>query len=41
MLLVDDEPVNLEVARHLLEDVGFQVDTAQDGVDALALASLN
>jgi CheY-like chemotaxis protein len=34
-LLVDDEPINLEVARHLLEDSGLVVDTAQDGEEAL------
>ena len=31
ILLVDDEPVNLEVARMFLEDSGLIVDTAEDG----------
>lgn len=31
ILLVDDEPVNLVVARMLLEDAGLLVDTAEDG----------
>jgi CheY-like chemotaxis protein len=35
ILLVDDEPVNLEVARFLLEGVGLLVDTAEDGVEAV------
>ncbi len=39
LLLVEDEPVNREVATTLLEDAGLSVDTAQDGVEAVALAS--
>ena len=35
VLLVDDEPVNLEVARYLLEDAGIIVDTAADGLEAV------
>ncbi len=35
ILIVDDEPVNLEVARFLLEESGLRVDTAADGEDAL------
>jgi PAS domain S-box-containing protein len=35
ILLVDDEPVNLEVARCLLESSGLQVDTAEDGFEAI------
>ena len=31
ILVVDDEPVNLEVARYLLEDAELRVDTAEDG----------
>ena len=38
VLLVDDEPINLDVARFLLEDVGLQVDTAGDGIKAVELA---
>lgn len=41
VLVVDDESVNLTVARHLLADVGLQVDTAENGVDAVALAREN
>jgi PAS domain S-box-containing protein len=39
ILLVEDEPVNQEVAKFLLEDVGLQVDIAVDGAEAMALAS--
>jgi PAS domain S-box-containing protein len=36
VLLVDDHPVNREVARALLERVGLRVVEAADGLDALA-----
>jgi PAS domain S-box-containing protein len=36
ILIVDDEPLNLEVAQFILEDVGLAVDTAEDGQHALA-----
>ena len=39
ILLVEDEPVNQEVAKFLLEDVGLQVDIATDGVEAKAKAA--
>jgi PAS domain S-box-containing protein len=39
VLLVDDEPVNLAVAQFMLEDVGFVVDSASDGAQAVARAS--
>jgi PAS domain S-box-containing protein len=35
VLLVDDEPINLEVARFLLEDTGLLVDVAEDGLEAV------
>ena len=35
ILLVEDEPINREIAQILLEDVGFTVDTAEDGQIAL------
>ena len=35
VLLVDDEPVNLEIARFLLEEAGLAVDTATDGAAAV------
>jgi PAS domain S-box-containing protein len=35
ILLVDDEPINQEIGRAMLEDVGLQVDVADDGVAAL------
>ena len=41
ILLAEDEPVNQEVSRGLLEDVGFVVDLAEDGAVALALARKN
>ena len=36
--MVDDEPVNLEVARMLLDESGLTVDTARDGEQACAMA---
>jgi PAS domain S-box-containing protein len=41
LLLAEDEPVNQEVSRGLLEDVGLVVDVAEDGRQALTLAQQN
>jgi CheY-like chemotaxis protein len=41
ILVVDDEPVNREVASMQLEDAGLWVDTAEDGAEAVALAQKN
>ena len=41
LLLAEDEPVNQEVSRGLLEDVGLVVDVAEDGAMALELAKNN
>ena len=38
VLLAEDEPINQEVSRELLEEVGLKVDLAADGVQAVALA---
>ena len=38
ILVVDDEPLNLEIAKFLLEDIGLTVDTAEDGEQALIKA---
>ncbi|MBI5108449.1 MAG: response regulator [Rhodocyclales bacterium] len=38
VLLAEDEPINQEVSRGLLEDVGLAVDLAEDGKQALELA---
>ncbi len=38
MLLVEDEPINQEVSCGLLEDVGLNVDLADDGAQAVAMA---
>jgi CheY-like chemotaxis protein len=38
ILLVDDEPINREIALIQLEDVGLSVDTAEDGEEAVAMA---
>ncbi|MCX7165765.1 MAG: PAS domain-containing protein [Rhodocyclales bacterium] len=38
ILLAEDEPVNREVSRALLEDVGLDVDLAEDGAEAVELA---
>ena len=35
ILLVEDEPINREIAQALLEDVGFAVDLAEDGAKAI------
>jgi signal transduction histidine kinase len=41
VLVAEDEPVNQEVSRMLLEDVGLKVDLANDGEEALGLAKQN
>ena len=41
VLLAEDEPVNQEVSRGLLEDAGLVVDVAEDGQQALDLANQN
>ncbi len=41
ILLAEDEPINQEVSRLLLEDVGLVVDLAEDGQQALELAKHN
>lgn len=38
ILVVDDQALNLEVARIMLEDTGLVVDTATDGGIAIAMA---
>jgi signal transduction histidine kinase/ActR/RegA family two-component response regulator len=38
ILLVEDEPINRELALELLEETGLAVETAADGIDAIALA---
>ena len=40
VLLVDDEPLILEVAQRALEDAGYTVLTAPSGTEAIALAAL-
>ncbi|MCX7149455.1 MAG: response regulator, partial [Rhodocyclales bacterium] len=37
ILVVDDEPINLEIARLQFEAVDLVVDTAQDGAEAITL----
>ena len=37
LLLVEDEPINQEVARELLEHVGLRVELAEDGRQAVAM----
>lgn len=39
ILLAEDEPINQEVSRSLLEDVGLLVDVAENGEDAVSMAS--
>jgi CheY-like chemotaxis protein/nitrogen-specific signal transduction histidine kinase len=38
ILIVDDDPINLEVAQFILENIGLAVDTAEDGLHALSKA---
>ena len=38
ILLAEDEPINQEVSKGLLEDVGFVVDLAEDGAMAVEMA---
>ena len=38
LLVVDDEPINREVAIILLEELGFAIDVAGDGAEAIELA---
>ena len=39
LLLVEDNPINQEVAKDLLSVAGLSVDTAADGIEALEMAS--
>ncbi|ADC61644.1 response regulator [Allochromatium vinosum] len=39
VLLVEDEPINQEIAREMLKDVGLCVDTADDGREAVRLSA--
>lgn len=41
ILVVDDEPLNREVAQEQLEDAGLAVDTANDGNEAVIMARKN
>lgn len=41
ILLVEDEPINCEVTLELLKDTKLTIDTAKDGIEALALAKQN
>jgi CheY-like chemotaxis protein len=40
ILVVDDDPINREVATILLEDIGLLVDTAEDGEEAVVMATM-
>lgn len=41
VLVAEDEPVNCEIITYLLEEVGFVVDVAQDGMMAVELAQVH
>jgi len=38
VLVVDDEPMNIEIASCMMRDVGLRVDTAADGEQAICMA---
>ena len=38
ILLVDDEPDIIEIVRYNLEQVGYQIFSASDGLEALKVA---
>ena len=37
LLVVEDNPINQQVARHQLEKMGYRVEIANDGIEALAM----
>src|SRR6185369_15757266 len=41
VLVVEDNPINQQVARHQLERMGYRADIAKDGIDALAMLELS
>ncbi|VUD40442.1 Autoinducer 2 sensor kinase/phosphatase LuxQ [Thalassocella blandensis] len=41
LLIVDDNDLNLEVARGILEDEGFAIETAKNGEEAIAMLTQN
>ena len=41
LLLVDDEVFNLEILEEILDDCGFQTDTAKNGREACELLDAN
>jgi hypothetical protein len=41
ILLAEDEPINREITLMMLDDIGMAVDTAEDGFEALQLATDN
>ncbi len=41
MLIVDDEPLNLEIIQDYLEDEPLQIETAEDGTSALEMLNAN
>jgi CheY-like chemotaxis protein len=41
ILLAEDEPINREISLMMLDDVGQRVDVAQDGAEAVELATCN
>ncbi len=41
ILLAEDEPINREIGLAMFEDIGVVIDTAEDGLEAVKLASEN
>jgi len=41
ILLVEDDPINCEVAEMMLDDVGLAVDQAHDGIEAVEMVGRN
>ena len=41
LLLAEDHPLNVEVAKHLLERIGFKVEVAENGVRAVEMFTVS
>ena len=41
ILLVEDDPINQEIGSHVLRETSLQVEVANDGIEAVSIASAN